>query len=136
MIMSTTSLLRARAASLLAIVLGVATFAPPAAAQPAAPSAEPQVSEDVLFANRLSKAFKSVAGKVEPGVVHITSLVRQQQIRTDFFGRPIARGTPRLVPAGLGSGVIVAAEGLVVLRDSCFLAGGLGWPPEGRRLVH
>ncbi len=109
----TTSLLRALAAPVLALAL--ALFAAPALAQSA--SADPQVSEDVLFANRLSKAFKSVAGKVEPSVVHITSMVMQQQIRTDFFGRPIARGAPRLVPAGLGSGVIVAAEGLVLTNN-------------------
>jgi serine protease Do len=109
----TTTLLRALAAPALAVTL----FAAPAAAQPDTQSAPAPVSEDVLFANRLSKAFKSVAGKVEPSVVHITSLVRQQQIRTDFFGRPIGRAAPRLVPGGLGSGVIVAAEGLVLTNN-------------------
>lgn len=74
-------------------------------------------AEDIAFANRLSKAFKSVASKVEPSVVHITSLQQVTPVRYDFFGRPVSRGTPRLQPAGLGSGVVVSDDGYVVTNN-------------------
>jgi serine protease Do len=82
-----------------------------------AESAGATSSEDIAFAKRLSKAFKSVASTVEPSVIHITALVKQQQVRYDFFGRPIARGTPTLQPMSLGSGVIVSSAGYAVTNN-------------------
>jgi len=74
-------------------------------------------ADDIAFARRLSNAFKSVARAVEPSVVHITALSKVQPVRYDFFGRPIARGTPTLQPTSLGSGVIVSVDGYVVTNN-------------------
>ncbi|MFZ4573840.1 MAG: S1C family serine protease, partial [Phycisphaerales bacterium] len=71
---------------------------------------EPAKAEDVAFAKRLSRVFKSVAGQAEPAVVHITSLNRVRY-RRDFFDRV---GEEQIVPSGLGSGLIVSADGYVL----------------------
>ncbi|MFO0832365.1 MAG: trypsin-like peptidase domain-containing protein [Phycisphaerales bacterium] len=70
-------------------------------------------SEDFQFARRLSRVFRSVADSCEPAVVHITQL-RQVQ-NTTWWGQPV--GQPRIVPAGVGSGVIVDADGYVVTNN-------------------
>jgi prepilin-type processing-associated H-X9-DG protein len=64
----------------------------------------------VAFARRLSKVFKTVAGSAEPAVVHITSLNRVRY-RRDFFDRV---GQEQIVPNGLGSGLIVSADGYIL----------------------
>jgi serine protease Do len=80
-------------------------------AVPAAPA--PGVSDqDLAFANRLSTAFKTVASQVEPSVVHITSLQRVRVRRSMFDA-----GMDRVVPAGLGSGVIIDADGTIVTNN-------------------
>jgi len=85
---------------------------PAPAASPAiapAPTAA-QLSEDMNFAKRLSRAFQSVAAKLEPSVVHITSLQRPTVV--DFWGRPVGRRA--LQPTGLGSGSIITRDGYIV----------------------
>lgn len=82
-----------------------------------APAIDAATAEDIAFANRLSKAFKSVASKIEPSVIHITSLQKIQPVTYDIFGRPIARGTPRLQPTGLGSGVVATPDGYAITNN-------------------
>jgi serine protease Do len=93
------------------------TPAPPTATAAPMPAPTQEEAEDIAFANRLSKAFKTVASKVEPAVIHITALQQVTPVRYDFFGRPVARGQPRLQPAGLGSGVIVSNDGYAVTNN-------------------
>ncbi|MFN9992610.1 MAG: S1C family serine protease, partial [Phycisphaerales bacterium] len=66
--------------------------------------------DDLAFARRLSNVFKSVAGKAEPAVVHITSLNRVR-MRRGFFDQI---GQEQIVPNGLGSGLIVSADGYIL----------------------
>jgi serine protease Do len=70
-------------------------------------------AEDFAFAKRLSRVFKTVAERREKSVVHITQLRTIQP--TDFFGRPVGRG--QLQQAGLGSGVIVSSDGVIVTNN-------------------
>lgn len=79
----------------------------------AAPTDSAQLAEDMNFAKRLSRAFQSVAAKLEPSVVHITSLQRPTVV--DFWGRPIGRRA--LQPTGLGSGYIISKDGYVVTNN-------------------
>jgi serine protease Do len=69
--------------------------------------------EDFQFARRLSRVFRSVATNTEPAVVHITQLRRVRSV--DWFGRPV--GDQRIVPAGVGSGVVVDSDGYVVTNN-------------------
>jgi serine protease Do len=91
------------------------------AAQPAGTVAGPAVTpvsdDDIAFANRLSKAFKSVAGMAEPAVVHIIALQKRQQVRYDWFGMPVERGPVSLMPASQGSGFVVSADGTIVTNN-------------------
>lgn len=89
------------------------------ALQPPPPTAKTTAAEaeDIAFARRLSNAFKSVASRVEPSVIHITALQEVVQVRYDFFGRAVAQGKPTLQPAGLGSGVVVNADGTAVTNN-------------------
>jgi len=90
----------------------------PAAAAPTSnPITADATAEDIAFANRLSTAFKSVASKIEPSVIHITALQKIQPVTYDIFGRPIARGAPRLQPTGLGSGVIASPDGYAITNN-------------------
>ncbi len=74
-------------------------------------------SEDIAFANRLSTAFKGVASKAEPAVVHITRLQNRQNVERDWFGRVVRTGPRELASSGLGSGFIVDASGIVVTNN-------------------
>jgi len=76
------------------------------------PAVSPVSDEDLAFANRLSKAFKSVASMAEPSVVHITNFKRVR-IRQSMFDM----GTDKIVPSGLGSGVIVSAQGIIITNN-------------------
>ncbi len=104
------------AAALLPALCGLA---PMAAAQASTdtPAALVAAAEDIAFANRLSKAFKSVASTAEPAVVHITAMNTVQPVSYDFFMRPVRRGPARLQATGLGSGVIVTADGYIVTNN-------------------
>lgn len=91
----------------LTLIAGVAS---PAVAQSASDTA---TAEDFAFAKRLSRVFKTVAERRERSVVHITQLRSVQQ--TDWFGMPT--GAARLQQTGLGSGVIVSSEGVIVTNN-------------------
>ncbi|MCC6428893.1 MAG: Do family serine endopeptidase [Phycisphaerales bacterium] len=82
----------------------------PVLAQPAAGNPPAEVAE----ARQLSKAFRYVAKTAEPSVVHINALNRV--VRRDFFGRIIEQGE-RLAPAGVGSGVIISADGNILTNN-------------------
>jgi serine protease Do len=73
--------------------------------------------EEMIFARGLSRAFKGVASRVEPSVVHITQLSRVRNVRRDFWGMPVAVGEPQLAETGLGSGVIVSQDGLILTNN-------------------
>ncbi|GJQ28831.1 MAG: serine protease MucD [Phycisphaerae bacterium] len=91
------------------------TLALPAFAQPAPP---PTVStDDLAFANSLSKAFKSVAAHAEPAVVHIIALSKRQNVRRDWFGTPIEVGPVQLMPTSQGSGFIIDHAGTAVTNN-------------------
>jgi serine protease Do len=90
-----------------------ALLAVPALGQPA-----PQASaEDIAFANRLAKVFKSVASQAEPSVVHIVALARRQQVRRDWFGMPIEVGPASLVPVSQGSGFVFDSNGTIITNN-------------------
>jgi serine protease Do len=98
----------------LALVMPLTAVAQPPAGGSAAGSAS---AEDIAFANRLSKAFKSVAGQAEPSVVHIVALSKRQQISRDWFGFPIQRGPVTLQPTSQGSGFIVDSDGTIITNN-------------------
>ncbi len=100
-----------------AAVLAISAMCVPSYGQDKAASPVVNSADDIAFAKRLSKAFKSVASNVEPSVIHITALTKVQPVRYDFFGRPVARGTPTLQPSSLGSGVIISADGYAVTNN-------------------
>jgi len=107
--------------------LAAAVFACPALGQPLAQpvsqpnsrpdaGAVPEVSTsdaDLNFARSLSKAFKNVAAVAEPAVVHITSL-NTVRMRRNFFD---TRGESRVVQSGLGSGLLVSADGYILTNN-------------------
>jgi serine protease Do len=76
--------------------------------------ATPEVSaEDMGFAKRLSRVFRSVAESAEPAVVHITRL-SERVVRRSFWDA----GERRVVPDGVGSGVIISArDGIIVTNN-------------------
>lgn len=85
----------------------------PARGLPGAPeAAEPP--PEIESARSLSRAFRYVAKKAEHSVVHISALNRV--VRRDFFGRVIERGE-RLAPAGMGSGLILSADGNILTNN-------------------
>ena len=98
---------------LLVSVLSTASLSAIAGEAAAAPSAK----EDLAFARSLSRAFRSVAAKVEPSVVHITQLAKVQQVQRDFFGFPVAVGPERLQATGLGSGFLISSDGFIVTNN-------------------
>ncbi len=95
-------------------VLALALVTATGAAQTGSSGASP---EDIAFANRLSSAFKSVAGKAEQAVVHITALRKIRTVQRDFFGFPVATGPERLAPTSLGSGFIVHDDGTILTNN-------------------
>ncbi|MBS0197786.1 MAG: Do family serine endopeptidase [Planctomycetes bacterium] len=108
----TKQLLRLCAATMLLLPAAATLAQQTAAATPVAASAE-----DIAFANRLSKAFKTVASGLEPAVVHITTLNKVQPVAYDMFFRPVPQGPARLQPSSLGSGVIISQEGFIVTNN-------------------
>jgi serine protease Do len=88
-------------------------------AAPACARAEPagaaeRVNDELRYARSLSNAFKSASSRIEPSVVHITSRRLVRNVQRDVFGRTVRRGPSRLEDAGLGSGVIIDASGIVL----------------------
>ncbi|HYF14653.1 MAG TPA: trypsin-like peptidase domain-containing protein [Phycisphaerales bacterium] len=97
-----------------AVLAGLLVLAPAAVGQGANGSADADATqEDFRFARSLSRVFKTVAEQREASVVHITQLRRVRP--TDWWGRPI--GPAQTVPSGLGSGVIIDPEGIVVTNN-------------------
>ena len=70
----------------------------------------PASDDDLRYARSLSRAFHSAAEKVEPSVVHITTM--SERIARDFFGRQFQQRA-----SGLGSGVIVSEDGYIITNN-------------------
>ncbi len=94
-----------------AIALTTATLGVPA--QPTLERRTEAPNADLDFARRLSSAFGHAADRIEPAVVHVTSVERVQQVRRRF-GRIVERGDVVEQQTGLGSGVIIDELGHVV----------------------
>jgi serine protease Do len=75
-------------------------------------TADPARANDLAFAKNLSRAFRSVASSAGPSVVHITQInpVRHQRSYWD-------PGQVQMMPTGLGSGVIIGADGLILTNN-------------------
>ncbi len=74
---------------------------------------EPSPAERArAHARDLSAAFKEAARAIEPSVVHITTVAERTVQRRDVFGRSL--GPQRFSRQGLGSGVILSEDGLIV----------------------
>jgi serine protease Do len=69
---------------------------------------------EIEHARSLSKAFRYVARRAEPSVVHISALNRA--VRRDFFGRVVGR-TDQFVQSGVGSGVVISDDGYVLTNN-------------------
>jgi serine protease Do len=85
-----------------------------------APETQPEsmTETDALsIARGLSKAFKDVAKKVEPAVVHIVAKKRQPEYEQVGFFERRPTGRTRIVNAGLGSGAIVSEDGLILTNN-------------------
>ena len=104
----------ASSAAVLAVLAGLTVGAQHARAQDSASTITPAVSaEDMNFAKRLSRIFRTVAESTEPAVVHITRL-SERVFRRGFFDA----GVRRVVPDGVGSGVIInAGRGIIVTNN-------------------
>ena len=90
-----------------AAVAGILLATGGLAAQPVSQDAP---VEELRQARSLSRAFQHAAGRIDPSVVHIST--RVVQTAQDFFGRP-----RRLEQTGVGSGVIVSADGYVLTNN-------------------
>ncbi len=98
----------------LALSLGVVGMASPALLAQTGATPPGQPPAEVAQARGLSKAFRYVAKTAEQSVVHINALNRA--VQRDFFGRVIAK-SEKLVPAGVGSGVILTAGGNILTNN-------------------
>jgi len=118
------------AAACLSAIGGLTTSTLAQTTQPASvavpPTAEPAQArlvspandaDDLAFANRLSNAFKSVASRAEPAVVHIIGIRNISRVQRDWFGRIISRGQPEAVPSNVGSGFIIDGDGTIVTNN-------------------
>ncbi len=110
------------------MALGAGLFAAGQGALPLAPAAQAAPPSDPLeVATALSSAFGQVAQQVLPAVVTITSerVVRTAGTRMrspfpDFFERfmtPFNQGPQEFRQQGLGSGVIVRADGIILTAN-------------------
>ncbi len=94
------------------------------------PAAAQISDEDLIGAEKLSKAFRTAAKVLKPSVVQINALVEtREQIRRspfssndlleELFGGQVERrqAPTQKVPAGVGSGVIVSADGYVLTNN-------------------
>lgn len=69
---------------------------------------------DLREARSLSRAFERAADTIEKSVVHITTASEIQRVQQDIFGRRFRVGPPVMRQTGLGSGVIISRDGLVL----------------------
>lgn len=70
------------------------------------------VQADVAFAGSLSRVFRHASQNIEPSVVHIQTARRVYRTVRDRFGRIVRE--EETLPAGVGSGVIVTADGFAL----------------------
>ncbi|MCC6660560.1 MAG: trypsin-like peptidase domain-containing protein [Phycisphaerales bacterium] len=82
-----------------------------AAVQPAAEKPA-EVKEQIAFARTLSDAFNHAAKVIGPSVVHVTQMNRVL-VRRSFFDP----GEARIQPTGLGSGIIISADGYILTNN-------------------
>ena len=70
---------------------------------------DPRVEADVAFAGSLSRVFRHASRAIEPSVIHIQTSRQIYRTVRDQFGRLVRQ--EETMPAGVGSGVIVTANG-------------------------
>ncbi|MEQ8845845.1 MAG: trypsin-like peptidase domain-containing protein [Phycisphaerales bacterium] len=73
------------------------------------PELSDKMEADVAFAGRLSRVFRHASQTIEPSVIHIQTARRISRAVPDRFGRLTRQ--EQTLPAGVGSGVIVTADG-------------------------
>jgi len=73
------------------------------------------VDEQLRYAHSLSAAFNAAAEHIGPSVVYITTRTERFVQRRDFFGRRLR--PQRLLESGLGSGVIIGADGTILTNN-------------------
>ncbi|MCA9298004.1 MAG: trypsin-like peptidase domain-containing protein, partial [Phycisphaerales bacterium] len=76
-----------------------------------APGQDRATKQQLDQARSLSRAFQYAAERIEPSVVHISTVAELTEVRRDVFG--MARRFRNRV-SGLGSGVIVETDGLIL----------------------
>lgn len=72
-------------------------------------SEDPSVEADVAFAGSLSRVFRHASQAIEPSVIHIQTARQIYRTVRDPMGRIVRQ--EETMPAGVGSGVIVTADG-------------------------
>ena len=72
----------------------------------------PAVEADVAFAGSLSRIFRHASQTIEPSVIHIQTARRIYRTARDRAGRLVRQ--EETMPAGVGSGVIVTADGFAL----------------------
>lgn len=75
------------------------------------------LAESRAHAVSLSRAFNAAATAIEPSVVFIQRRNLITPVRRDIFGRVIERGEATFQDSGLGSGVVVSADGYVITNN-------------------
>jgi serine protease Do len=99
-----------------AAIASIALLTPMTLCGPAAgDEPDTDIAASRLSARLLSDAFKAAADAIEPSVVHITTVSERTVQRRDLFGRPLRPRSYRR--QGLGSGVVVRADGLIVTNN-------------------
>ena len=73
---------------------------------------EPAVEADVAFAGSLSRVFRHASQAIEPSVIHIQTARQIYRTVRDPYGRIVRQ--EETMPAGVGSGVIVTADGFAL----------------------
>ncbi len=83
----------------------------------AAPNPAAASGGDIAVARGLSRAFQSVAKRAEASVIHIKAFRLVPEYASDgfFFRRPTGRRVMR--EAGVGSGVVVSADGKILTNN-------------------
>lgn len=112
------ALARSLAAALVGMVgfAGATVMPPRALAQVDSPSLS-QPKDDMDHARALSRAFQSVAAKVSPSVVHITTFEKVRMVRRDFFGNVVEDLGEQKRQTGVGSGFVVSEEGHILTNN-------------------